>query len=371
MITKLTIENYKSYYQKTSIPFSSLTLISGANSSGKSSILESIILFSQINSHDPLNGKNLSLGSFNQIFNNTKKLDSASINFEISTAEKNYNYKIVNNVGNEANFDAKDNIVNSIFYLSADRVGVLDIYEKNRNEHFLDPKGSFLINLLFDKKDSLNLGRKYLAYFPKNQDEKKYGIELPLYTGGLLVPQSENYFQESTTLLNVLNAWLKLMTGYTVTIKENSNQKFLEIIYLKDNKEYNPQHVGTGVTFILHQLIAVLGSEDDSIILIENPEIHLHPKVQSVLSYFFLWASKIGKQIIIESHSDHFYNSFRLFKSRKEECKILFCWLNDIGTEVEEIMIGTYGEVKNNKEGLFDQFLNDLDQMLVPVNERV
>ena len=371
MITNLTIENYKSYYQKTTIPLSPLTLISGANSSGKSSILESILLFSQTDSHDPLNGKNVSVGSFKQIFNNTKKLNRASIILEINSPEESHKYEIFNNINNKIDFVIDKDIKETILYLSADRVGVLDIYEKNRNDHFLDPKGNFLINLLFDIKDDLSLGRKYLAHFPKNQDDKKYGIELPLYKEGLPVPQSDTYFKEATTLMNVLNVWLKIITGYTVTIKENSNQKFLEIIYLKDQNEYYPQHVGTGVTFILHQLIAILGSQDDSIILIENPEIHLHPKVQSVLSYFFLWASTLGKQIIIESHSDHFYNSFRLFKSRRDDCKILFCWLDDIGTQIEEIIIGEYGEVKNNKKGLFDQFLNDIDQMLVPINERV
>ena len=76
----------------------------------------------------------------------------------------------------------------------------------------------------------MSLGRKYLAHFPKNQADKKYGIELPLYKEGLPVPQSDTYFREATTLMNVLNVWLKIMTGYTVTIKENSNQKFLEII---------------------------------------------------------------------------------------------------------------------------------------------
>ena len=42
-----------------------------------------------------------------------------------------------------------------------------------------------------------------------------------------------------------------------------------------------------------------------------------------------------------------------------------------VRAEIEEIIIGEYGEVKNNKKGLFDQFLNDIDQMLVPINERV
>ena len=98
MITNLTIENYKSYYQKTTIPLSPLTLISGANSSGKSSILESILLFSQTDSHDPLNGKNVSVGSFKQIFNNTKKLNRASIILEINSPEESHKYEIFNNI---------------------------------------------------------------------------------------------------------------------------------------------------------------------------------------------------------------------------------------------------------------------------------
>jgi RNase adaptor protein for sRNA GlmZ degradation len=69
-----------------------------------------------------------------------KKLNRASIILEINSPEESHKYEIFNNINNKIDFVIDKDIKETILYLSADRVGVLDIYEKNRNDHFLDPK---------------------------------------------------------------------------------------------------------------------------------------------------------------------------------------------------------------------------------------
>lgn len=58
-------------------------------------------------------------------------------------------------------------------------------------------------------------------------------------------------------------------------------------------------------------IITCLGSEKDSVIIIENPEIHLHPKAQSRLCDFLYFVSKAERQIFVETHSDHIFNGIR------------------------------------------------------------
>ncbi len=73
-------------------------------------------------------------------------------------------------------------------------------------------------------------------------------------------------------------------------------------------EEITALNTGFGITYVLPILIAVLSADQDAIILIENPEAHLHPKGQAVLMELISKAVAHGIQIIIESHSDHIIN---------------------------------------------------------------
>ena len=98
-----------------------------------------------------------------------------------------------------------------------------------------------------------------------------------------------DYIVETSTkaeLINIVNFWLEEFTGYTVSVDDISS-KLLQLKYHKGGSEYEPQHVGTGVTFILFQILALLILPEETVVIIENPEIHLHPSLQSNLMYFY------------------------------------------------------------------------------------
>ena len=80
--------------------------------------------------------------------------------------------------------------------------------------------------------------------------------------------------------------------------------------YVSD--DYSPQNVGFGIPYVLPVIVALLSAKEGDLIIIENPESHLHPKGQTALAELMSRAASIGVQIICESHSDHIINGVRV-----------------------------------------------------------
>ena len=87
---------------------------------------------------------------------------------------------------------------------------------------------------------------------------------------------------------------------------------------------------GFGYSQVIPILVRCLLARRGSVVLIEQPELHLHPAVQIRLARFFTEMTAIGKQIIIESHSEHLVNAIRVLSAEDESgrlaalCKIIF-----------------------------------------------
>src|SRR5260370_36481781 len=78
------------------------------------------------------------------------------------------------------------------------------------------------------------------------------------------------------------------------------------------SSEYGPTSVGFGITYALPIVVAVLSAHPGSLVIIENPEAHLHPRGQVKMGELLCQASAAGIQILIETHSDHVLNGIRL-----------------------------------------------------------
>ena len=78
------------------------------------------------------------------------------------------------------------------------------------------------------------------------------------------------------------------------------------------SSEYRPTNVGFGITYALPIVVSVLSARPGSLVIIENPEAHLHPRGQVKMGELLCQASAAGIQILIETHSDHVLNGIRL-----------------------------------------------------------
>jgi len=116
--------------------------------------------------------------------------------------------------------------------------------------------------------------------------------------------------------------------------------------------------VGFGVSQILPVLVLCYYVPEGSIILLEQPEIHLHPSVQSGLADVFIDAMKNRNvQIIVESHSEHLLRRLQRRVAEEaiapEQTALYFCAATDKGSELSALRMNLYGEIENWPKDFF------------------
>ncbi|HUS84501.1 MAG TPA: DUF3696 domain-containing protein, partial [Anaerolineales bacterium] len=121
-------------------------------------------------------------------------------------------------------------------------------------------------------------------------------------------------------------------------------------------------HVGVGVSQVLPILVASLLAEPDTTLIFEQPELHLHPRVQTLLGDFFLSMTALGKQCIVETHSEYLINRLRFRTAAAIESnpwvsalKVYFVERSENGSLFRDVAINEYGAVLDWPEGFFDQ----------------
>lgn len=134
------------------------------------------------------------------------------------------------------------------------------------------------------------------------------------------------------SLNNQVNYWLDYILGFQIQVKPIAEVDQVIAMYSnsKSNRYYRASNVETGVTYIAMLIVAALSCKKGDTLIVENPEIHLHPRAQSRLMEFAAFLCERGLQIIMETHSDHIYNGMRKCIKR-----------NTLGRDkLEELIIG-------------------------------
>jgi predicted ATPase len=122
---------------------------------------------------------------------------------------------------------------------------------------------------------------------------------------------------KSTQLIHQTEAWLGEISPGT-RLYTNSHEE-LDLVSLQfafasataETNHYRATNVGFGISYVLPIIVAALSNEG-GMLLIENPEAHLHPIGQRKIAELLANAASKDVQIIVETHSDHFLNGLRL-----------------------------------------------------------
>lgn len=166
-----------------------------------------------------------------------------------------------------------------------------------------------------------------------------------------------------STLSEAINDWLVYL-GVANKMNTNDRGKVgheLKITTDIQDMEQDLTHVGVGVSQILPILVmCFLAGIGDSIIL-EQPELHLHPKVQTRLADFFVSMNALGKQCILETHSEYLINRLRYLVAKTRDEKIsqdtmIYFVEKEEGRSIyRNITINKYGVIDDWPKGFFDE----------------
>lgn len=125
-------------------------------------------------------------------------------------------------------------------------------------------------------------------------------------------------------------------------------------------------NMGYGVSYALPIVVGGLSALKGGMVLVENPEAHLHPAGQSRIGVFLAWLSAQGVQVVVETHSDHVLNGIRLaiakFKYVRSSDAIIHYFDEGelVGPFVKSMRISETGGVSNWPAGFFDQYQMDV-----------
>jgi len=141
--------------------------------------------------------------------------------------------------------------------------------------------------------------------------------------------------------------------------------------------------VGVGVSQVLPVVMqCLLAQPGGSLVIVEQPELHLHPRLEQTLADFFLACVRSGRQILIETHSEHLVNRLRLriAEDMSDEVaslvKVVFAEQRDGVTTYREPGIDQYGNTEFGDaeqdwpEGFLDLTLDEARRLLKAANER-
>ena len=358
MISNLNIQNYKCWVDKE-IHFSPLTMLAGGNAVGKSSIVQSLLLIKKAyeNSHSgeilssDINGINLGLPR--DIISKDKTSEEIIFKSTLNNGKKNIVRLTIGDeitnplsliVQNKEELSEMLGAFNNFQYLNAERIGpritsnissnsVLDVGNKGEFTSHIIHKADLLKHEIHESLRTSNIGR-----FSANCE-----------------------------------AWLDIIipgTQLNISFYEEVNKVTLKYKNTKTSSdEYVPTATGFGLTYVLPIIVAglLLSSYKDSLLIIENPEAHLHPYGQSKIGQFLGLLSLCGVQVIVETHSEHVINGARLQLTKmKHTDKMIVNFFNIVSDKIniEKIEINEYGELENWPVGFFDQSKTDLRELI-------
>jgi predicted ATPase len=164
----------------------------------------------------------------------------------------------------------------------------------------------------------------------------------------------------STSLIDSLNYWLDEM-GLPRVSPHIIQQSLYELnVSATEDLKVSLPDVGFGVSQVLPVILECLRANKGDTVILEQPEIHLHPRIQSILADFFIARAQDGIRFIVESHSEYFVKRLcrRVSEGKPENIaaipNIIFVHREEGVSQCEKVVLNEFGEIENWPSGFFD-----------------
>lgn len=440
MLNNLHVENFKAWRQ-LDIKFGSVTGLFGTNSSGKSSLLQFLLLLKHTKDATDrglvldLGGPNdiVNLGSYKDLihkhdvkesisytldwdlpkqlrisdpggsrattlFSGSRLTAKSRVSFEHNTVQSNY-------LGYE--FDGttfellKDHDRSSQFRLLPDSTSSQDFqFIRNKGRVWKMP-GPIKTHLFPDQAKTYYQNADFLSYFeseyeaqmdriyylgplreyPKreyqwtgsspmgvgNKGEKTIDAIMAATNKGEL--RNEKYKARLRPFQEMIAFWLKkmgLIEHFSIKeIAPGTNLYQAKVKRDANSAEALLTDVGFGVSQVLPALVLLYYVPEGATVLMEQPEIHLHPSVQSNLADVILTVAKARNlQVVVESHSEHLLRRFQRRVAENsasaDDVKLYFCDSVDGESKLIDLQLNLFGDIENWPKNFFGDELGEI-----------
>lgn len=312
MISRLNIKNIKSH-RDTTLRLAPLTILTGINGMGKSTVMQTLMLLRQSDFGNDfrkgldLKGRLVETGASGTLACQSANSDFLEIDMTDDGHDWHWRFKypsdfydtslpLVEYVKPEG-APVPQLFTQNFQYLSAFRFGPKTLYKRHTSLVETDRQIS-------DENGQCEYAIHFLNHNRKTQIPIK---ELALANDGDELSSAD--FELWTQVLR----WMqKISPNIRMEIEPSGGDFKLNYIYARENNTATGRmeaiNTGFGISYVLPILVAILSSAPGAMILIENPEAHIHPKAQSTLMKLISLGVAHGLQIIIETHSDHIIN---------------------------------------------------------------
>jgi predicted ATPase len=353
---KVGFRNFKSL-KKIDIELSDINILAGGNAAGKSSIIQAILLAKNTaetwNTKEiKLNGPyNLMLGRAEDIISHNPISDEVAIIISNEEQDMVYRYNL-DYLNRPYTIELNENSSGNIHHLNKYVVHYLN------TERIGPRKGQ-----MFDPSESLTTGfhGEYVNHVLSRADALH-----------IRVPENIKNPNALERFSTQVEAWMQLVIpDFRLEVTPIKEVDMVTISYGNSalGRLIPPTSTGFGISYSLPIITAGLlaTTQENSVLIVENPEAHLHPYSQSRIGQFLALVSLAGVQIIIETHSEHIINGMRiqLAKKKATQSGIVHYITQTAGDTISsKIEIKENGELSSWPKGFFDQEKNDLFELL-------
>ena len=196
---------------------------------------------------------------------------------------------------------------------------------------------------------------------------------------------SEGFKQTARPFQQLIAKWLKrlgLLDSFEARkIAENRKDYEVRVRTKGSSKDVDLTDVGFGISQALPVVVESFYVPQDSTVIIEQPELHLHPRVQSELADLFIAAIRAREngeerriQFIVESHSEHFLQRLQRRIAEKtlgpQDVALYFCEPSSQGSILRELKVNIYGEIEDWPDDFFGDPMRDISARLDAAAER-
>lgn len=231
-----------------------------------------------------------------------------------------------------------------------------------------EPKPLYPLSPTVDPSDVGLKGEHTAAVLELHKNRPIRYIPTSAFIGDEVVPTPITRTLEAAVI-----DWLQYL-GVAEGIQSHDKGKFgheLVVGITGGSRYHDLTHVGVGVSQVLPILVSSLLADTDTTLIFEQPEIHLHPKVQTLLADFFLSMTQLGKQCVIETHSEYLVNRMRFRTAAAvttnpwlEAVRLYFVERGDDGSVFRKIDVNEFGAIIDWPDGFFDQNQREAEAIL-------